>query len=145
MNSKRPRTIKTDLKAPEQPKLDLRQEEDFTVRYANHVAIAPTGFDVKVTFGRIDLSLGPNVVVQNMAIVLPWAAVKTLIYLLHSGLVAYEEINGHVPYPVGGIIPPGRSLSAEVASLPNSKRAHEKVLKIWDDFLAANPEVSPDR
>ncbi len=145
MNSKKLRTIKGNLNAPEQPKLDLRQEEDFTVAYANHIAAVQTGYDLKVTFGRIDPSVGRNVVLQNRAIVLPWPSVKTLIYLLQVQLAAYEEGDGHVPFPGGGITLPSRSLPAELARLPKAKRLHEKVLKIWDDFLAANPEALPEK
>lgn len=145
MNSEKSRRTKVDLKQPEQPKLDLRQQEDFTVAYANHIAVIQTGYDLKITFGRIDPTVGPQVILQDRAIVLPWPAVKTLIYLLQVQLTAYEGSNGHVPYPEGGITEPSRLLSPELAKLPKAKEVHARVLKLWDDFIAANPEVLPKR
>jgi hypothetical protein len=146
MNSKVHPVKKTVLEEPEELNLDLRQEEGFTVTYANHVALVQTGFDIKVTFGRIDPSVGPNVVLQHNAIVLPWPAVKTLLYLLQVSLLAYEETNGHVPYPKGGMAPPPRVVPEDYAkAFPRAKQIHENVLKVWDDFLAANPETRPEK
>lgn len=144
MTSKNPSNKKSTLHLPEQLNLDLRQEEGFTVTYANHISVVQTGYDVKVTFGRIDPSVGPNVVLQHNAIVLPWPSVKTLVYLLQLSLFAYEEANGHVPFPQGGITEPPRTVPKEVAaSFPNAQEIHKKLLKLWDDFLAANPEARP--
>lgn len=142
MNPKNPPAKNSIAAVPAQTALDLRTEEDFVVRYANHVAITPTGYDAKVTFGRIDPTVGPNVVLQNTAIVLSWPSIKSLIYLLRLSLLGYEAVNGHVPYPQGGLNPPPQTLPKEVlAGIPNSKALQEKVMKLWNDFLTENPEA----
>ena len=126
----------------EQTKVDLRQEEGFTVTYADHVALIQTGFDLKVIFGRMDPSVGPYVVLQHSAVVLPWPTVKTLIYLLQASLLTYEETNGHIPYPKGGLLAPPASVPEEISKLfPNAKETHQKLLKLWEKFLIENPEA----
>jgi hypothetical protein len=146
MNLKKPATETLQSETAEQPKLDLRREDDFTVRYADHIAIMQTGYAVKVTFGRLDPAEGPNVVFQHTAMTLPWPAVKTLIYLLQANLLAYEETSGHVPYPKGGIDPPRASLPEEMTkAFPKAREIHQKVLKLWEEFLAANPEARSEK
>jgi hypothetical protein len=108
------------------------------------VALTQTGFDLKITFGRIDPSVGPYVVLQHNAVVLPWPTVKTLVYLLQASLLAYEETNGHVPYPKGGLLAPPTSVPEEITKLfPKSKETHQKLLKLWEQFLTENPEAKP--
>ena len=142
MNSKGLPRQKTDSKPPA---LDLRREEDFTVKYASHVATEPSGWDLKVTFGRVDTSAGPNVVYQHTAISLPWPTVKCLLYVLQAQLIAYEKLNGHVPFPIGGINPPSRSLPKELATYPKAEAIHEALSKLWDEFVADNPEAFPEK
>jgi len=142
MNSKALPPPKTDSKPPA---LDLRREEDFTVKCASHVATEPSGWDLKVIFGLVDTSAGPNVIFQHSAISLPWPTVKCLIYLLRSQLVAYETINGHVPFPVGGINPLPRSFPEGYDKNPKAQAVHEALLKLWDKFVADNPEALPQK
>lgn len=142
MNSKKSAEKHTNSKTPA---LDLRREEDFTVKYASHVATEPSGWDLKVIFGRVDTSEGPNVVFQHSAVSLPWPTVKSLIYLLRGQLIAYEKLNGHVPFPIGGMNPPPLSAPKEFATLPKAAAIHEAVLKLWDEFMADNPEAFPEK
>ena len=145
MNSKTQTAKKQDSKGLGMPELDLRREEDFTLKYANHIATEPNGWDLKVVFGRVDPSTGPNVVFQHSAVSLPWPTVKSLIYLLQLQLIAYEGTNGHVPFPQGGITAIPRVIPEAVAGFRNAKAIHEKVLKLYDDFIEANPEGSPGK
>lgn len=141
MNSKKVPPKKTEAMAPA---LDLRREENFTVKYANHVTTEPTGWDLKVSFGHVDPSVGPDVVFQHTAISLPWPTVKSLIYILRLQLVAYEKNNGHVPFPVGGMAPIPRSIPEQLNKLPNAQAIHAAVLKLYDEFVAENPEAFPN-
>ena len=50
-----------------------------------------------------------------------------------------------MPYPKEGIIPPPQSIPEEFSNTPKIKEVHEKVHKLWNDFLAANPEAAPDK
>ena len=144
MNSKKSATETPQPETEGQPKLDLRREDDFTGKYADHIAVLVNGYAAKIIFGRIDPAEGPNVIFQHTGMTLPWPAVKTLIYLLQAALLAYEEANGHVPYPRGGIIAPSPSVpEAILKTFPKAKEVHQKVLKLWQEFLAVNPEAAP--
>lgn len=145
MNSDKRTGKKLDAKQAAQAKLDVRREEDFVLKYANHVGTEPNGWDVKVLFGRVDLSVGPNVVFQHSAVSLPWPTVKVLIYLLQLQLIAYEGTNGHVPFPQGGITEIPRTIPGEVAAFRNAKAIHERILKLYDEFMQANPEAAPNK
>jgi hypothetical protein len=131
------------LKQPELrlPPVDVKQDQDFAVKYANHVATNPTGWDLRLTFSCIDTASTPNALLQHTAISLPWPTVKCLTYLLRLQLIAYETLNGHVPMPTGGLNPPLESVPAEFKHLPKAKTVQESVLKLWDEFVKENPEV----
>jgi len=76
---------------------------------------------------------------------LPWPTVKCLIYLLRLQLIAYEKNNGHVPFPPGGINPLPRSVPKEFATYPKAEAIHEALLKLYDEFVADNPEAFPQK
>ena len=135
---------------PKQPELmiqpvDIKQEQDFVVKYSNHVTLNPTGWDLRLTFGCIDTSSAPNPVLQHTAISLPWPTVKCLAYLLRTTMRAYEIMNGHVPMPPGGINPPAKSIPTEFKGLPKTKEIQESTFKLWDEFVKENPEVLPNQ
>jgi hypothetical protein len=125
------------------PAPDLKRDEGFTVKYANHTVTEPTPWDLKVTFGRVDASAGPNAVLQHTAMSLPWPTVKCLIYLLRVQMDAYETLNGHVPFPVGGLIPPQSSLPEEFKKYPQAELVFAAMQKVWEEFVAENPEAFP--
>jgi hypothetical protein len=56
-------------------------------------------------------------------------------------LLGYEVLNGHVPYPQGGLNPPPQTMPKELLAMPNSKVLQEKIMKLWKDFLTENPEA----
>lgn len=148
MNSKNPPPKKVELPVPVAvltPTVDLKREEGFTLKYANHVYAEPNGWDLRLAFGRVDPTVGPNAVSQHTAISLPWPTVKCLSYVLQLQLAAYEKGNGHVPFPVGGVNPIPRSLPEEFRKLPNAQAIHEAVLKLYDEFVAENPEGFPEQ
>ena len=138
MNSKKLPPKKIDLSAPV---LDLKREEDFALKYANHVGTEPTGWDLKLLFGRVDPLVGPNAIIQHTGISLPWPTVKSLIYVLRVQLAVYEKNNGHVPFPAGGLVQVPRSVPEEISKLPHAQAIHEAVLKLYDEFMAENPEA----
>ena len=141
MNSKKVQPKKTDSTTPA---LDQRREEGFTLKYANHVSAEPNGWDLRLLFGCVDPSAGPNVVLQHTGISVPWPSIKALIYVLRLQLIAYEKNNGHVPFPVGGLNPIPLSVPEQLAKLPNAQAIHEAVLKLYNEFVAENPEAFPE-
>jgi len=56
---------------------------------------------------------------------------------------AYETLNGHVPFPVGGLIPPQSSLPEEFKKYPQAELVFAAMQKVWEEFVAENPEAFP--
>jgi hypothetical protein len=138
MDSKKLPAPKTDSTVPAP---DLKREEGFATKYASHVAVESSAWDLKVIFGCVDSSAGPNTVLQHTAMALPWPSVKCLAYLLRTQLAIYEAMNGHVPFPVGGLTPPPSSMPEEYKKYPKAELVHGEVTKIWDEFVKENPEA----
>lgn len=125
-----------------QPVEFRRDPEDFAVRYANNANFEATIWDMKISFGQTDLTLGQNVVVQHTAITVPWPYVKVFLYLLQTQLAAREAEDGHIPFPKNIVVPPIDKVPDEVAAnQKHPKEQLEAVQKVWQQLLAANPEL----
>jgi hypothetical protein len=128
---------------PEQPPstgIDLRRSDSLANVYSNHTHLESSGWDVKIIFGEIDQSIGPNTVVQHTAITMPWGQAKILAYFLQIHLAAHEVALGRVqiaPNIIPNIPEPGK----EEKDLPKAKQLYEIWTKLHDDFMAANPEA----
>lgn len=125
------------------PKIDFRREEDFTSLYANNAYFESTSWDLKITFGQVDISAGDNVVAQHTAITMPWPYVKIFAYLLQTHLAAREAEDGRLVVPRNMILPPPELPKDVADKLKHPKEGVAAMQKLWDDFVAANPEVKP--
>jgi|ERR1019366_1011999 hypothetical protein len=134
---------KQSKQTPAKLPVDFRRDpEDFAVRYANNAAFESTIWDIKITFGQTDISLGPNVVIQHTAITIPWPYAKVLSYLLQSQIAAREAEDGHIPFPKNILVPPLDKIPDETAA--TFKHPDEQVAavqKVWKAFVADNPEL----
>jgi hypothetical protein len=121
-----------------------RDPEDFATRYANNAQFESTIWDMKVTLGQTDVAEGPNVVVQHTAITMPWPYVKIFSYLLQVQIAAREAEDGHIPVPRNIVVPPPETMPEEAfAALKHPNEGLAAVRKVWDEFVAANPELAP--
>jgi hypothetical protein len=115
-------------------------EDEFFEDYANHVLLEPTAWDMKLVFGKTDLSKGPNTVVQYAAITLPWAQIKVGIYLLQLHLAVHEMENGKVHVPKGVINPPAPPTEDQEKTVPHAREAFKIIQELFKKFTEANPE-----
>jgi hypothetical protein len=123
--------------------IDYRRDpEDFATRYANNANVETSVWDMKLTFGQTDLALGPSVIVQHTAITIPWSYAKIFVYLLQANIAAREAEAGHIDVPTKILMPPPEAPTEEMrAGLKHPKEGHAAVQKVWEEFIAANPEL----
>jgi hypothetical protein len=99
-------------------------------------------WDMKLIFGELDQSLGPQLVVQHTAITIPWTYVKILGYLLQLHLVQHENTNGRVLVPKGIITPIPTGKPKELDNVSDENFAVAR--KLYEEFISANPEAVPE-
>ena len=119
-----------DQFSPPSP-LKFERDEDFASFYANHVWYESSVWDLKLIFGQLDQSKGPNVITQHTAIALSWIQVKIMIYFLQVNLAIYEVHNGKVSIPAS-VVPPPPELTPELQKDPLAKAGREKVLQLHE-------------
>jgi hypothetical protein len=123
-----------------------KRGENFIERYANNTFFEGSAWDLKLIFGSLDQSLGPNHVTQHTAISLSWAQIKLLIFFLRFHLIAHEARMGRVQVPPGIITPlpaiPPQDVAAFMGSTDDVE-AYKKARKLYEEFIAANPEAAP--
>src|SRR5689334_3796431 len=76
--------------------IEFKRSEDFVELYANNVKFESSVWDLKLVFGELDQSLGPNVVVQHTAITIPWPQIKLLLFGLNISLTEHEGRAGRI-------------------------------------------------
>jgi hypothetical protein len=116
-------------------------EDEFFEDYANNVVLEPTAWDLKLIFGKIDLSKGPNTVVQHAAMTLPWAQIKVGLYFLQVHLAVHEMLNGKIHIPKGVIGPPVPPTEDQEKTVPHAKEAFTIIQGMFKNFSEANPEA----
>ncbi len=120
---------------------------DFTDRYANNVFMESSAWDLKIVFGSTDQSKGLNHVTQHTGISLAWPQVKLLIYFLRFQLIAHEARVGRIRMLPGIINPILATPPDDIKAFLGLKagaddaEAYKKVLDLYEEFIAANPEV----
>lgn len=128
--------------ADETPKsaIQFTRDENFVTDYANNSVLESSNWDLKITFGHLDQSLGPNQVLQTTAITLPWAQAKVLHYFLTLHLISHEAEIGRIVIPSGiiGELP-------KEAPAGTNKEGFQKALKFNAEFMAENQEAKPKR
>jgi hypothetical protein len=120
----------------------FKREEDFYSGYANNTLFEGTIWDLKIYFGQTDIAQGANVVVQHTAITLPWNYAKIFSYLLQTQIAAREAEDGRIPVPKHIVPTPPTAMPTEFsAHLKHPKEGIEAIQKLWQAFVAANPEL----
>lgn len=118
--------------------IENQRREDFAEFYANNSQVLSSVWDLRLVFGQLDQSQGPNTIVQHSAVTLPWPQAKVMLYFLQMHLASHEAEHGKIIVPKG-IIPEFPK--------PQKGKDHEKTLavlrKLYEDFIAANPEAKP--
>jgi hypothetical protein len=131
---------KKESAAAPKSSIQFTRADDLVTDYANHTQLESSNWDLKVTFGHLEQSLGPNDVIQTTAITLPWPQAKVFHYFLTLHLVAHEAELGRLIIPTG-IIP---EFPKEAPAGVN-KEGYQKALKFCEEFMAENPEARPKK
>jgi hypothetical protein len=118
--------------------LKYERADHFISEYANNFYLESSAWDLKIIFGQLDQSSTPNVIKQNVAVTLPWAQAKLLLYYLRLHLAAEEVADGKI-HIRPDLIPPEVSPPTpdEVKNDPKLKSLFEVVKKLRAEFIAS--------
>jgi hypothetical protein len=120
--------------------IHFTKAEDFISDYANNSVLQSSNWDLKIVFGHLDMSVGLNDVVQTMAVTIPWAQAKVMHYYLTVHLIGHEAEMGRIIVPSGII----GELPKEAPAGAN-KDGFQKIAKVYEEFMAENPEAQPKK
>jgi hypothetical protein len=102
-----------------------RDDDVFSVEYANNVQLESSAWDLKLTFGQLNQSEGNVTVDQHTEITLPWPQAKVLSYFLRAHLLAYEFENGEIVVPKSAIPIEPTPPSGDLVDNPTAIRLYE--------------------
>lgn len=111
--------------------------DDFRSEYANNSFFQFSNWDLKIIFGELDQSKGPNDVIQKVAITLPWPQAKVLHYYLTLNLMTQENLNQRIVIPAGII-----SAFPDEPPQGTDPKTFRKAKEFYDKFIEENPEAA---
>lgn len=117
------------------PPIRFERDEDFASLYANHVFYENSVWDMKLVFGQLDQSEGPNVVIQHTAVAVSWLQLKLMIYFLQVNLAVHEAQNGVVKVPTSVMPPIPEPLTPELQTDATARECREKIIELHE-YLA---------
>src|SRR5581483_9868572 len=85
--------------------ISFTHADDFHSIYANNSTFQASNWDLKIIFGELDQSKGPNDVTRKVAVTIPWPQAKVLHYFLTLNLMAHETANQRIMVAPGIIAP----------------------------------------
>ena len=87
---------------PTDKPLESKRDEEFASLYVNNTQFESTLWDLKITFGQVDLA--KSAIEQHTAIALPWPHAKIAAYFLLINIIFHEAGNGRIFLP-GSVVP----------------------------------------
>jgi len=126
-----------DESIPSQPaKPEYEKTPNFTSTYANNVFLESSTWDLKLIFGQLDQSTVPNTVKQHLAVTIPWAQAKLLLFYLQAHVKGEELQDGKIH--IRPDTRPGEiSLpTEEQAKDPTFMQFYEFLKKLREEFIA---------
>jgi hypothetical protein len=124
------------------PSIDFSRSESFRNEYSNNSLLQSSARDLKILFGELDQTKGPNTVLQHTGITLSWPQAKVMSYYLQIHLAIHELEYGRTTLPKGVIVDVPEPSPEMIKQYPQALEVYEAVLKLHDAFLASNPEAA---
>ena len=107
--------------------------ENFISTYANSVMFESNAWDLKIIFGQIDTG---DLIKQHLAVSIPWAQAKLMLYWLRLQVEMMESTVGKIPIRKD-LIPPEPVPPPEEANKPETKKLLELIQKYREEFIAS--------
>jgi hypothetical protein len=126
---------------PDARPLEYTRDEDFVSLYANNTQFESTLWDLKLTFGQVDLA--NSKIEQHTSMVLPWPQAKLAAYYMLVNVTIHQANNGLIYIPPA-VLPKRPDPSDPTIEGPHGKRLVEYLGWIHDQFFGSNPYVPPE-
>jgi hypothetical protein len=82
----------------QEPQLTVERSSDYRMYYANNIQFESTAWDVKFTFGHLDVVSAPAHIKNECSITIPWQQAKLALFWLRLHVeVAEAEIRAKIP------------------------------------------------
>ena len=126
---------------PDDKSLEFKRTEEFESLYANNTQFESTLWDLKLTFGQVDLA--QSAIEQHTSMALPWPHAKLAAYYMLVNVTIHQANNGLIFIPPS-VIPKRPDPSDPTIEGPNGKKLVEYLGWIHDQFFGSNPYVPPE-
>lgn len=131
---------------PEQPEDDqvnapsegIVRHEDYVTLYANNVQFQPFAWDLRMTFGELDVRKGNVIIEQHTAISITWLQAKIMLYFLGLQIAVHEMANGTIRIPKEVFPPEPTPPSGDLENDPIALKVYEHIKAEREKLLVAS-------
>lgn len=124
---------------PDIAPLSFDRQKDFKSLYANNVQFEISSWDLKLIFGQVDQTRGPNFVEQSAAVTLPWAQAKIAAYYMIANIAIHAANEGPIKVPSG--LTPARPDPSNPGLDDAARSAVAYMAWVHDQFFGTNPVI----
>ena len=108
-----------DTQPTETPQnLKVERTQNFVSTYANNAIFEASAWDLKIIFGQLDQASGIAEIKQHLAVTIPWAQAKLLLYWLRVQVEVVELESGKIQIRKDLIPPEPPALTPEQENDP---------------------------
>jgi|SRR5271157_2865026 len=122
----------------DQPSDGIIRHEDYVTLYANNVQFQPFEWDLRMTFGELDVRKGQVIIEQHTAITVTWLQAKLMLYFLGLQVAVHEMSHEPIRIPKS-VFPPEPTLpSGDLPNDPIALKVYEYIKAERDRLLASS-------
>jgi hypothetical protein len=116
----------TNTEETPESKSIFRRHENFESWYANNAQFWASEFDLRMTFGELNVSGEKVEVQQHTAMTVSWLQAKLMLYYLSINIGLHELSHGKIPIPPSLLPPDPEPPTAEqLETDPNANNMYE--------------------
>ena len=106
--------------------------------YANNVQFQPFAWDLRMTFGELDVRKGDVIIEQHTAMTVTWLQAKLMLYFLGLQVAVHEMSSGPIRIPKEIFPPDPTPPSGDLENDPIALKVYEYIKEERDKLLAAS-------
>src|ERR1019366_2710071 len=122
----------------DEPSEGIIRNEDYVTLYSNNIQFQPFEWDLRMTFGELDVRKGKVIIEQHTAISVTWLQAKLMLYLLGLQVAFHEMSHERIRIPKSIFPPEPTPPSGDLANDPIALKVYEHIKTEREKLLAAS-------
>jgi len=126
----------------DETKVKIERDQNLADLYANNTRFETSVWDLKLLFGKLDLSQTPPEIVRlHTSITMPWPTAKIMAYFMAINVIIHQQEQGVIPIPERVMPPRPDPDNPELSAFHRDTILYMRW--VHDQFFGPEPYVPP--